>query len=122
MATHFSILAWRIPRTEETGELQSMGSQKELDTTERLSLMFYTHTHVYISNVLYLILDTRSYTWCLFCSSWDSISLRSFSPFFLPLFIDIKPLTEKGFYHHLQYLVLTVPSWEFCRVGLENLT
>ena len=27
MATHSSILAWRIPRTEEPGELQSMGSQ-----------------------------------------------------------------------------------------------
>ena len=28
MATHFSILAWRIPWTEELGGLQSMGSQK----------------------------------------------------------------------------------------------
>jgi len=28
MATHSSILAWRIPWTEETGRLQSMGSQK----------------------------------------------------------------------------------------------
>ena len=26
-ATHFSILAWRIPWTEEPGRLQSMGSQ-----------------------------------------------------------------------------------------------
>ena len=26
MATHSSILAWRIPRTEEPGGLQSMGS------------------------------------------------------------------------------------------------
>ena len=28
MATHSSILAWRIPWTEETGELQSIGSQR----------------------------------------------------------------------------------------------
>ena len=28
MATHSSILAWRIPRTEELGGLQSMGSQR----------------------------------------------------------------------------------------------
>ena len=28
MATHSSILAWRIPWTEETGGLQPMGSQK----------------------------------------------------------------------------------------------
>ena len=32
MATHSSILAWRIPWTEEPGRLQSMGSQ-ESDTT-----------------------------------------------------------------------------------------
>ena len=28
MATYSSILTWRIPRTEETGGLQSMGSQR----------------------------------------------------------------------------------------------
>ena len=28
MATHSSILAWRIPWTEEHGRLQSMGSQR----------------------------------------------------------------------------------------------
>ena len=29
MATHSSILAWRIPWTEEPGGLQSMGSQSQ---------------------------------------------------------------------------------------------
>ena len=28
MATHSSILTWRIPRTEEPGGLQSVGSQR----------------------------------------------------------------------------------------------
>ena len=28
MATHFSTLAWKIPRKEEPGRLQSMGLQK----------------------------------------------------------------------------------------------
>ena len=28
MATHSSILAWKIPRTEEPGGLQSMGLQR----------------------------------------------------------------------------------------------
>ena len=28
MATHSSILAWKVPRTEEPGGLQSMGSQR----------------------------------------------------------------------------------------------
>ena len=40
MATHSSILAWRIPRTEELGGLQSIGWQR-LDTTEATS---YAHT------------------------------------------------------------------------------
>ena len=33
MATHSSILAWRIPWTEKPGGLQSLGC-KEMDTTE----------------------------------------------------------------------------------------
>ena len=37
MATHSSILAWRILWTEEPGGLQSMESQSQ-DTTEQLTL------------------------------------------------------------------------------------
>ena len=33
MATHFTILDWEIPWTEEPGGLQSMGVTKELDMT-----------------------------------------------------------------------------------------
>ena len=36
MAAHFSILAWKIPWTEEPGRLQSVGSQSR--TTDRLHL------------------------------------------------------------------------------------
>ena len=43
MATHSSILAWRIPCTEELGGLQSMG-RKESDTTERLHIHTFTST------------------------------------------------------------------------------
>ena len=39
MATHPSIRTWRIPWTEEPGGLQSTGSQKEPDMTERLALL-----------------------------------------------------------------------------------
>ena len=35
MAAHSSILAWRVPWTEEPGGLQSMG-RKESDMTEQL--------------------------------------------------------------------------------------
>ena len=38
MAAHSSILAWRIPHTEEPGGLYSPWGRKELDTTEQLTL------------------------------------------------------------------------------------
>ena len=40
MATHSSILAWRIPWTEEPGKLQVHGVA-ELDTTERLTFSLH---------------------------------------------------------------------------------
>ena len=39
MATHTSILAWRIPWTEEPGRVYNPWGCKELDTTEQLSLI-----------------------------------------------------------------------------------
>ena len=48
MATHSSILAWRIPWTEEPGRLQSTG----LDTTERLHFHFhFTYIHFLNSSI-----------------------------------------------------------------------
>ena len=43
MATHSSILAWKIPWTEETGGLQPMDC-KELDTMRWLSTCTYPNT------------------------------------------------------------------------------
>ena len=40
MATHSSILAWRIPWTEEPGGFQSMG-HKESDMTKQLTLSLF---------------------------------------------------------------------------------
>ena len=37
MATHYNILAWRIPWTEEPGGL-SLWGRKELETAEHLSV------------------------------------------------------------------------------------
>ena len=48
MATHSSILAWRIPRTEEPGRLQSMGLQ-ELGTTSQVN-----HHHI---DLIHILLD-----------------------------------------------------------------
>ena len=51
MATHSSILAWRIPWTEEPGRLQSMGSQ-ESDTTYRL---YYYYLLLYCAKVFFFV-------------------------------------------------------------------
>ena len=43
MATHSSILAWKIPWTEEPGGLQSIGSQESIGLQE---LDMTKHTHI----------------------------------------------------------------------------
>ena len=46
MATHSSILAWRIPRTEEPGRLQSVGSQRvRHDWTSNTWYFLFTFGH-----------------------------------------------------------------------------
>ena len=45
MATHSSILAWKISWTEEPGGLQPIGHQ-ESDTTEHTHT--HTHTHTWV--------------------------------------------------------------------------
>ena len=54
MATHSSVLAWRIPWTEEPVELQSMGLQ-ESDVTEQL----HRHQQVMWMRSLALCLGPR---------------------------------------------------------------
>ena len=56
MATHSSVLAWRIPWTEEPSRLSPWDS-KESDSTEQLSLSLfmytlYIHTNTYICTYL----------------------------------------------------------------------
>ena len=43
MATHSSILAWKMPWTEEPGRLQSMGSQR----VRHDLVCVHTHTHTH---------------------------------------------------------------------------
>ena len=51
MATHSSILAWKMPWTEEPGGMQSMGMQTESETTGLLSM----YTQVCITFVLQIL-------------------------------------------------------------------
>ena len=47
MATHSSIVAWRIPWTEEPGRLQSTGSQRVGHDWSDLAQHTHTHTHTH---------------------------------------------------------------------------
>ena len=55
MATHSSILVWRIPWTEDPGRLQSLGSQSRT----RLS---YSHTLTYLLCVKACMKCSEAYT------------------------------------------------------------
>ena len=84
MATHSSILAWRIPWTEEPSGLQSWGL-KESDTTEQLTLFTFIiclvalikSGDIYCQIFLYLswwkclspYYSWKISLWCLFLSS-----------------------------------------------------
>ena len=57
MATHSSILAWKIPWMEEPGRLQSMGSQK---SRTRLSDLTFTFI---IKQIRHFYLKIK-YWWC----------------------------------------------------------
>jgi len=56
-ATHSSILAWRIPRIEESGDLQSMGSQRAGHDwvtgflTIHVSISRYIHTYLILGKI-----------------------------------------------------------------------
>ena len=65
VATHSSILAWRIPWTEEPGGLQSMG----LQSVRHDWVTKHTHTHTHTPPLMCsfvlasLILQTNLYSW-----------------------------------------------------------
>ena len=68
MATHSSILAWRIPWTEEPGGLQSTGSQRVgHDWTTSLSSQWY---HPIISSSVTPFSCPQSFQWKSFPMSW----------------------------------------------------
>ena len=67
LLSHSSILAWRIPWTEEPGGLQSVGSQ-ESDTAEQLKPPPPPQTAIYI----YLCLAVQP----LLCYAWAFSSCR----------------------------------------------
>ena len=75
MATHSSILAWRIPWTEEPGELKSLGSQRS-DAAEdrRVSIRLkYTSKWSRLSYISEEIIGTWLHT-----TSWMSFRVPTY--------------------------------------------
>ena len=72
MATHFSILAWKIPWAEEPGRPQSMGSQRaghdKVFECVRTHVCACTHTHTHTHTFIYLVAPRLS------CGMWDLVS------------------------------------------------
>ena len=60
MVTHSSILAWRIPWTEEPGGLQSMG-RKQSETTEAIQHAKILHPHLCDSLYNFFFLEVRQF-------------------------------------------------------------
>ena len=66
MATHSSILAWRIPWIEEPGELQSTGSQRVGQDLETYSRCGQKHTHSHFNNLSKKGINESDLIFCTF--------------------------------------------------------
>ena len=54
MATQSSILAWKVPWTEEPGGLYSPWGHKESDKTERLTRLLLLYIYIYYIYNIYI--------------------------------------------------------------------
>ena len=105
MATRSSLLAWKIPWTEELGGLQSMGSQK---SQTRLSDWAQTHNLV-LGNILFLLFQEIE---PILFSHWPYEEGALFFPIFFCLFVFVfnffgSSVWLAGSYFHIQHWVLT---------------
>ena len=111
MLTHSSILAWRLPWTEETGGLQSMGLQRVRHDWSNLA-----HTHIQIG-ASWLDTDYRQgsckadpqewWHWCLCLFPAPFIPLLSLPPLFpysLPGYLNPGLWSDFGLLPLLPYL------------------
>ena len=78
VATHSSILAWEIPRTEESGGLQSIESQ-ESDMSE-----WWSHHHNQFYKIIktYFIYHNTYHIWVCNSMSFSKLKVGKLSPLF----------------------------------------
>ena len=62
MVTHSSILAWRIPGTEETGGLQSIGLQKVRSDLALATTVINIHSIIITINLTRMIMEKEMAT------------------------------------------------------------
>ena len=62
MATHSSILAWRIPRTKEPSGLLSMGSHRVGHNRSDLAAVTAAAATAFYSHISYLVTQMNSHT------------------------------------------------------------
>ena len=120
MATYFSILAWRIPWTEEPGGLQSVGSQRvghHCATKQQQ----YTHTYTYTESGTALHIQRASkvpgrqevlYTWFSAIMTLGSFSTSSIFSTIINLIISALFCTEA-----LLFLLLQLTAHFFTEVN-----
>ena len=65
-ATHSSILAWRIPWTEEPGELQSMGLQRAGHDWATNSFTTFQYSIAYIYHIFFICLSVDEHLGCVY--------------------------------------------------------
>ena len=122
MATHSSILAWRIPWTEQPGGLQSVGLQ-ESDTTERLN-----HQHIMCIFPVSVYHENNSYCECrVCCHSWMQQAIGGYntgwvylSSFWLCAFSGLEVLTEWLFPVFVYCLSSNLYNLAVCSSSLQH--
>ena len=117
MATHSSILAWRIPWTEESGGSIVLGSQwVGQNWATNTSLYWYLSTIYlnFLQKILSILLKKKNSSSCL--SLWYSISLESAIFLLLYWFLPFD-MGERNFSFHF-----FESKWKTVRLGQNSLT
>ena len=107
MATHSSILAWRIPWTEEPGGLQSTGSQR-VGHDWATSLHFIENVTIWYSSRLS---STSIFYSFLFLSSIHFMDMSQFVYTFTYQWI-FELFSVEVITHNLLWTVMYKPLWE----------
>ena len=104
MATHSSILAWRIPWTEEPGELQSTGSQRVVHNWSNLA-----HTHFYNTFPSYFLAKSSTTILLIRSQICNIISITELKHLFFGVVgqtLDFLLIILKSFFQFYQLFII----------------